>query len=462
MNRLRPSTEFGYAALQELVDGNVQSWNSWRETEEYRPILTRIDLRGKNLRGANLRRCGLSSASFAGSDLSGAEFSMSNLCQADFARADLSRANLSEANCKHASFRGANLESASLESANLKGAKLERANLTNANLDTVTANKASFAEARMQGSSLRSARLERSIFTRSELCAADLRGATLDDSHLIQCNLTGARLMSVSVRDARFDRATFGWTVVEKVDLSEAAGLDSTIHVGPSSIGIDVLRRSEGFCPEPFLRHCGLADWELSVAKLYDRYLSAEEVTQAVYRLLADRKGGMESYYSCFISYGHADSEFAHKLYSALTAQGIRCWLDQHQVLPGDDIYEQVDRGVRLWDKILLCCSEASLRSWWVDGEIDAAFEKERSLMKEHGQKILALVPLDLDGFVFSSGWKSGKARQIRSRLVGDFSSWRSEVDFEQSIEKLLRALDANSIAREAPPSSKLGPKVSP
>ena len=28
--------------------------------------------------------------------------------------------------------------------------------------------------------------------------------------------------------------------------------------------------------------------------------------------------------------------------------RGVRCWLDEKQMLPGDDIYEQVDRGIRL------------------------------------------------------------------------------------------------------------------
>jgi hypothetical protein len=219
-------------------------------------------------------------------------------------------------------------------------------------------------------------------------------------------------------------------------NLRSAKGLNETDHFRPSVIDHQTIIKSEDL-PRGFLRKCGIPE------NLIDYYFS-----------LSKNPG---QYYSCFISYSHADKPFAQKIYKALQSRGIRCWLDEHQLLPGDNIYTQVSRGIRLWDKVLLCCSRNSLQSWWVDNEIQIAFEKEQRLWKERKVETLALIPLNLDGYLFSDEWQSGKAVQLKSRLAADFTGWETENNkFEEQFDRLLRSLRADAGGREQPPTPNL------
>jgi hypothetical protein len=99
---------------------------------------------------------------------------------------------------------------------------------------------------------------------------------------------------------------------------------------------------------------------------------------------------------------------------------------------------DQLVKAVREWDRVLLCASRHSLRSWWVDTELEAALEEER---RRRGT-LAVLIPLNLDGYMLSKGWKSGKAPLIRSRYALDFVDWDSdESKYRRQLPKLLRAL---------------------
>ena len=141
-------------------------------------------------------------------------------------------------------------------------------------------------------------------------------------------------------------------------------------------------------------------------------------------------------YPSCFISYCSRDREFVIRLHEDLERAGVPCWVDRHDLRMGDRLRHAVDEAIRRHDRLLLVLSAASVRSRWVEKEVETAFEDEQHSGRDK------LLPIRLDGAVWDArcGWV---ADVRRSRNIGDFVGWRDPARYRASLEKLLRDLKA-------------------
>jgi hypothetical protein len=399
-----------------VLKQGVDAWNQWREQDpSVEPDLLEANLHEADLREANLCRAKLRSANLRGADLIGADLGETNLRGAKLPGAKLRGAHLSLANLGWADLSGANLREANLREANLREANLRKADLSWANL--------------------RGADLSGADLIDADLSVADLSGANLRKGDLSWANLRWANLSDASLDSANFERITIGYTIFGRIDLSSCIGLDSVRHDGPSTLGVDSMIHSKGRIPEAFLRGVGLPDeWIANIPSLV---------------------GEGAQFFSCFISYSSLDKPFAVRLHDALQSKGIRCWLDEKQLLPGHDISRELEQGIYSWDKVLLCASKNSLTSDWVEKEIKTTFEKERALRKDRGNPVLKLIPLNLDGYMFTTQWDLGVlANEIRSRVAADFRGWENDdAKFNDQVHRVIKALRA---ALEPPPPPKL------
>jgi len=322
--------------------------------------------------------------------------------------AKLNSADLSAANLIGADLHMADLHGAALNEADLSGADLHEANLNSANLRWALLGKATLSGADFGGAELSEANLTWANLNGAILCGAYLHGANLTSARLSQANLNGASLSE---------------TVFGDINLKDVRGLNACVHFGPSILDHQTLAKS-GPLPLAFLRGCGLPDD-------YIDYLPSL-FNQAI------------QFYSCFISYSTNDQAFADRLYADLQNKGVRCWFAPHDIQGGKKIHEQIDNAIRVYDRLLLILSEASMRSEWVKTEIANARQKELG----KGERVL--FPISLVPFEAVRQWKNfdadtGKdsAREIREYFIPDFSDWKNHDNYQHAFERLLKDLKA-------------------
>lgn len=296
---------------------------------------------------------------------------------------------------------------AELSEADLRGADLREADLREADLSM----------ADLRGADL----------TRGKLAEANLNGANLTGADLSRADLVGASLIGAKLINANFNRALLGWTIFDGNDLSTIKGLETILHLGPSTIGIDVLFKSNGKIPERFFR-------------------GATDVPEDFISYFPSFVGRAIEFYSSFISYSHRDEEFARRLYSRMRDENLRVWYAPEEMKGGRKLHEEIFRAIQIHDKLLLVLLKHSMKSEWVMTEIRRARKVER---EENRRKLFPIRLVDFETIekweCFDADGRKDLAVELREFYIPDFSNWKDHDAFEAEFKKLLGALKAET-----------------
>lgn len=128
-----------------------------------------------------------------------------------------------------------------------------------------------------------------------------------------------------------------------------------------------------------------------------------------------------------FLCHSSKDKKFVRRLAEDLTIKGVTVWFDEWEMLPGDSLYEKIQKGIvdSSWFAIIL--SPHSIESNWCKRELHNALEEEFK------RKRIYVIPIlyqqcDIPGFL---------KEKVYVNMVGE--------SYEKEFEYLLRRFDVGS-----------------
>lgn len=144
---------------------------------------------------------------------------------------------------------------------------------------------------------------------------------------------------------------------------------------------------------------------------------------------------------SCFLSHSTKDKKFCDRLYRDLKANGVVCWYFPETAAWGQSVWGEIDRGIQVYDRLLVVCSENSLSSGPVLREMERALQREDDEHRESGVARQILFPITIDNFVFDK-WKHPRRADVLAKVIGNFQgTTRSRVKYDAALTELLKHL---------------------
>ena len=82
-----------------------------------------------------------------------------------------------------------------------------------------------------------------------------------------------------------------------------------------------------------------------------------------------------------FISYSSQDMEAAQAICHVLEQNEIRCWMAPRNIPPGSDYGDVIDDAIKSCKAVVILYSEKAASSPWVTGELNVAFEEQKTII---------------------------------------------------------------------------------
>lgn len=141
-----------------------------------------------------------------------------------------------------------------------------------------------------------------------------------------------------------------------------------------------------------------------------------------------------------FLSHTSTDKPFVRKLAADLRRYGHTVWIDEAEINVGDSLIGKIREGLDQVDYVAVILSKTSIKSEWVQREIEIASNRE---IEEKKVIVLPIIieSISLPGF-------------LKGKLYADFSL---EQEYDDKLKLLLRSLgDSKSIVTSNPENKEL------
>jgi restriction endonuclease Mrr len=141
-----------------------------------------------------------------------------------------------------------------------------------------------------------------------------------------------------------------------------------------------------------------------------------------------------------FLSYASSDREVAQRIAEEIQKMGMGVWFSEWELRPGDSIAERIEEGLSASDILLILLSAQSVRSRWVEHELNAALSRELK------SRAITIVPVLIEDCEIPAALVGRVNLDLRSNLEQGVRTLVQELDVVSRID--FSQLDFRSFER--------------